>query len=329
MKAQTKALESTQVPVAPLSFPTHSTAWPHAPLSRAYAQGVAYIEDKYLPVADARIPLLDWGFTRSDACQDTISIWDGKIFRLEDHLERFERSWKQLRLSCPLSREEVRDVVHKLVMVGGFRDAYVQLIMTRGTPPIGSRDPRQCTNRFQAYAIPYVWIASPEKQQEGVRVHVSDIRRIPSQSVSPLIKHYHWLDFEMGLFEALDRNADTVVLKNMEGNIAEGPGFNLFAVHEGRLLTPITSTLDGMTRRTVIEIASELEIPWMETDVSPEILTSSTEVFLTTTAGGIIPVSTVDAFEISPGPGPVTRRLHGEYWSRRDAGWKSTNTRFY
>jgi branched-chain amino acid aminotransferase len=76
--------------------------------------------------------------------------------------------------------------------------------MTRGTLPVGSRDPRPCNNRFHAFAIPYVWIASPEAQQRGLNVHVSDIRRVPAQSVSPLIKHYHWLDFEMGLFEALD-----------------------------------------------------------------------------------------------------------------------------
>jgi branched-chain amino acid aminotransferase len=290
---------------AVLQVPQHATPWRHAPLAEAYARGVAYVDGRYVPVGDARIPLLDWGFTRSDACQDTISVWDGKFFRLEDHLARFERSWRSIRLQSPLSTDAVRDVVKKLVAIGGWRDAYVQIIMTRGMPPIGSRDPRLCENRFQAFAIPYVWIASPEQQCRGLRVHVSDIRRVPTQSVSPMIKHYHWLDFEMGLFEALDASADTVLLKSMDGFIAEGPGFNVFAVIDGHLCTPKSAALDGMTRRTVLELSKELGIDASETDISLEQFLKADEAFLTTTAGGILPVTTVNGSRLGDRPGPV------------------------
>lgn len=307
----------------PLNFPARPEKWDHASLGSAYAAGVAYVEDRYVPVGDAKIPLLDWGFSRSDACQDTISVWDGQFFRLEDHLERFERSWRAIRMENPLSRDEVRDVVRKLVAIGGWRDAYIQIIMTRGKPPVGKRDPRECENKFQAYAIPFVWIASPEKQQSGLNVHVSDIRRVPVQSVSPLIKHYHWLDFEMGLFEALDRSADTVLLKNIEGFVAEGPGFNVFAVHNGRLVTPRSSALDGMTRRTVLELAKELKIKAEEVDLSLETLLDADEAFLTTTAGGLLPVATVNQKPLGSAPGEVTARLHREYWERRSQGWLS------
>jgi branched-chain amino acid aminotransferase len=306
---------------ANLQLPIHTTPWDHKALSPSYAQGVAYVDDRYVPVGDARIPLLDWGFTRSDACQDTISVWDGQFFRLEDHLDRFERSWKSLRLTNPLSKDEVRDVVHKLVAVGGWRDAYVQIIMTRGIPPIGSRDPRQCQNRFQAFAIPYVWIASPEKQKEGLSVHVSDIRRVPAQSVSPSIKHYHWLDFEMGLFEALDCSADTVLLKSMDGFISEGPGFNVFAVVDGKLVTPKTAALEGMTRRTVLELSREIGIEAEEINLDLDSLIGAEEAFLTTTAGGILPVTVVNGRKIGNGPGALTAKLHREYWDRRTRGW--------
>lgn len=304
--------------------PRGAENWKHKPLSNAYAQGVAYVDDRYVPVADARLPLLDWGFTRSDACQDTISVWDGRFFRLDDHLERFERSSKAIRLSNPMSRDEVRDVVHKLVAVGGWRDAYVQVIMTRGMPPIGSRDPRLCQNRFQAFALPYVWIANPEKQKLGLSVHVSDIRRVPTQSVSPLIKHYHWLDFEMGLFEALDQSADTVLLKSMDGFIAEGPGFNVFAVIDGTLVTPRSGALDGMTRRTILELSKELGLDAEEADIRLESFVRAEEAFLTTTAGGVLPVTTVNGARLSEGPGPITLRLHREYWERRTGGWLSS-----
>lgn len=306
-------------------IPAHRTPWPHKALGQVYEQGVAYVDGRYVPVADARIPLLDWGFLRSDACQDTISVWDGRFFRLEDHLARFERSWQALRLNNPLSRDEVRDVVHKLVAIGGWRDAYVQIVMTRGTPPVGSRDPRQCQNRFQAFAIPYVWIASPEKQRTGLSVHVSDIRRVPVQSVSPLIKHYHWLDFEMGLFEALDHAADTVLLKSIDGYVAEGPGFNVFAVIGGQLQTPKSAALDGMTRRTVIELARELGLDVGETDIGFEAFLRADEIFLTTTAGGVLPVTAVNGNPVgTSGPGPLTARLHREYWTRRTNGWLSS-----
>lgn len=318
------SLPPTVSELADFSIPPGTKDWKRKSLGAAYARGVAYVDDRYVPVADARIPLLDWGFTRSDACQDTISVWDGRFFRLDDHLERFERSWKSIRLSNPLGWDEVRDVVHKLVAIGGWRDAYVQIIMTRGTPPIGSRDPRLCENRFQAFALPYVWIASPEKQKEGLSVHVSDIRRVPTQSVSPLIKHYHWLDFEMGLFEALDRSADTVLLKSMDGFIAEGPGFNVFAVIDGQLRTPRSAALDGMTRRTVLELADELKLDAREADISLDEFTSADEAFLTTTAGGILPVTTVNGKSIGNGPGPITARLHREYWERRASGWLSS-----
>jgi branched-chain amino acid aminotransferase len=300
-----------------LNWPESRTDWAYSALSPAYAKGVAYVDGQYIPVSEARIPLLDWGFTRSDACQDTISVWNGSFFRLEDHLERFERSWSALRLVCPLTRNEVRDVVHKLVAAGGFQHAYVQIIMTRGKPPIGGRDPRQCENRFQAFAIPYVWIATPQKQQAGMHLHISGIRRVPATSVSPLIKHFHWLDFEQGLFEALDLGADTVVLLNSEGHIAEGPGFNIFAVLEGTLVTPATSVLDGMTRRTVLELAASLSTPTVERELAVHELTGASEVFLTTTAGGILPVSMIDGKIISEGPGRVTARLHEAYWKLR------------
>lgn len=291
----------------------------------AFRSGIAFIDGEYVPIADARIPLLDLGFLRSDACQDTISVWKGLFFRLDDHLARFERSYARLRMTCPHSRDQLRTIAMECVRRTGLRDAYLQLIMTRGRMPIGSRDIRVAENRFQAFCIPYVWIANAELRARGLALHVSAIRRIPAQSVDPTIKHYHWLDFEMGLLEAYDRGADSVLLTDLDGYVTEGPGFNVFAVREGELLTPESGVLDGMTRTTVLELARELNLRARLAPLAPADLHDAGEVFICSTAGGIMPVREVDAVTIGDGaPGPTTRRLEQLYWRKRESGWLGT-----
>lgn len=310
-------------PVRKLFWPAPTAEVPDHPKSAIFAAGSAYVDGKIVPIEEARLPLLDWGFLRSDACQETISAWDGKFFRLQDHLERFQRSTTRLRMdSSPLSLEEIRGVVHQLVAVCGFRNAYVQIIMTRGRPPVGSRDIRLCVNRFQAFCMPYMWIATPEAQQKGMNLHVSERVRVPSKSVDPLVKHYHWLDFQMGLLEAYDNDTDTVVLVNLDGNITEGPGFNIFADIDGTLLTPDQGMLDGMTRRSILELAAGLQMKITQTSISPNQLRKAKEVFLTSTAGGVIPVTSIDGEPVGDGViGEKTAALHKAYWSKRSEGW--------
>ena len=304
-----------------LAWPQKTDA-PDRPLDLRFRAGSAYVDGDFCPIEEARIPLLDWGFLRSDACQETISAWDGAFFRLDDHLERFQRSLARLRLKPPESPEQIRLIVHDLVALPGFRDAYVQVIATRGRPPIGSRDLRLCANRLQAFCMPYMWVATPEVQARGMSLHISPRVRVPARSVDPMVKHYHWLDFQMGLFDAYDAGADTVVLQDLDGNVAEGPGFNLFADVAGRLVTPARGVLDGMTRRTALELCRALGIEAVEAALAPADARSAAEVFLTTTAGGIIPVTRVDGRTIADGrPGPKTVRLHTEYWKRRSNGW--------
>lgn len=289
------------------------------------SDGIAFVEGRYVPVAEARIPLLDWGFLRSDANQDTVTVWDGAFFRLDDHLQRFARNIAKLRMVCPYGADERREIVFECVRRSGLRQAYVQMIMTRGRPPPGSRDPRRCTNAFYVFCIPYVWIASPETKARGLHLHVSDRWRVPPESVDPTLKHYHWLEFEMGLFDAYDRGAETVVLSDRHGSVTEGPGFNLFLVEDGRLHTPGAGVLDGMTRRTVFELCDEAGIAYALESIARSRLAGADEVFLSSSAGGVIPVTAIDGTPVGDGsPGPLSRRLDSLYWSRRAAGWHAT-----
>jgi branched-chain amino acid aminotransferase len=291
----------------------------------AYAAGAAYIDGAFVPVEEARIPLLDWGFLRSDACQDTVTAWKGRFFRLDDHLARFERSFTALRMKCPLSADQRKQVVFDAVRVTGFRDAYVQMIMTRGRPPIGSRDVRLCDNRFYLFCVPYMWIATPEVQERGLHLHVSSRQRVPAATVDPTIKHYHWLDFQQGLLDAYDRGAETVVVSDESGNVAEGPGFNIFLARDGRLVTPDAACLDGLTRDTVFRLSKETNLACEARAVPRGELEEADEVFLTTSAGGILPVTLIDGRPVTDGqPGPITLRLRDLYWSKRESGWLET-----
>ena len=285
----------------------------------SYADGAAFVDGRFVPVAEARVPILDWGFLRSDATYDVAHVWRGRFFRLEDHLDRFERSMEHLRLSPPYDRCEIRDILIECVRLSGLRDAYAEVICTRGIPRPGSRDPRDCENRFYAFVVPFIWIADPEKQEQGLHAVIGSKQRIAPESVDPTIKNYHWLDLETGLLESYERGGETVILVDAEDNVVEGPGFNVFAVANGTIYTPDRGVLEGITRKTIIELAAEHGIQLVARPVPADGLRQVDEVFLSSTAGGVIPVTMVDGEAVGNGePGLLTRQLREAYWELHD-----------
>lgn len=280
-----------------------------------YAEGAAFVEGEFVPVGEARIPILDWGFLRSDATYDVAHVWRGSFFRLEDHLDRFERGMTKLRMSLPFGRDRMREILIECVRLSGLRDAYAEIICTRGVPKPGSRDPRDCENRFYAFVVPFVWISTPENQEKGLHATISRVERIPPVSVDPTVKNYHWLDLQAGLLDAYDRGAETAILVDKDDNVVEGPGFNVFAVKGGTISTPDAGVLEGITRKTIIELAAVLGFPLQKRPVSADELRRADEAFVTSTAGGVMPVTAVDGSPLGDGkPGPVTLRLRGAYW---------------
>ena len=286
---------------------------------KPHADGVAFIDGDYMPIGEARIPITDWGFLRSDVTYDVVAVWGGGFFRLEDHLDRFFRSIGKLHMQSPHERGDIADILTECVRRSGLREAYVEMILTRGTPPPGSRDLRACENRFYALAIPYVWIATPEKQAQGLHMTISRVPRIAPESVDPTVKNFHWGDMVKGLFEAFDRGGETVVLTDGKGNITEGPGFNLFASIGGRLITPASGVLLGITRKTVIELAESLNVKVEVGNLAVDELRRADEIFISSTAGGIMPITRLDDCPLGDGgPGPLTQRLRQLYWDAHD-----------
>jgi branched-chain amino acid aminotransferase len=290
-----------------------------------FAAGAAFIEDEYVPIGEAKISVLDWGFIRSDVTYDVVHVWKGKFFRLKHHLDRFERSVEGMRLTLPVSRQRIETVLHELMRLSGLRDAYVEVICTRGVAPAGCRDPRRFQNRFIAFAIPFIWIANEEMRQRGVNLHVSSILRIPPQSVDPRFKNFHWADMMRALHDAYDQGCDMPVLIDLDGNIAEGPGFNVFAVRDGVVTTPGGTCLEGITRQTALDLLADLNVKSVIGAVSPEELRAADEVFITSTAGGILPVTRIDGRPLGDGEiGLLSSRLAALYWQRHDEGWDAT-----
>lgn len=277
-------------------------------------RGVGFIDGKIVPIAEARIPITDWGFLHSDATYDVVHVWDSHFFRLDDHLDRFMNGIERLHMSINFTREQIKNILARCVMASGLENAYVEMICTRGVPDGTSRDPRRCTNAFYAFVVPFSWVATPEKQKNGVRLYISEVKRISPQSVDPTIKNYHWLDLVRGQYEAFEYDADLAVLTNQDGNVVEGPGFNVFTITKNRVATPGTGVLKGITRKTAIELCTHLGLEVQERDVPIADVLSADEVFLTTTAGGIIPVKYVNDRTIGNGMATISSRLRDLYW---------------
>lgn len=283
----------------------------------ATARGTAWVDGQVLPIAEARISILDTGFLRSDATYDVVAVWDGAFFRLDDHLERFERGCRRLRLELSYERAEIAAILHDLVRTAGLRSSYVEVICTRGVPPAGSRDPRTFDNRFLAFAVPYVWMFRADDHEAGMDAIIArTVRRISPDAVDPTVKNYHWADLTKGLYEAYDRGARFPILLDGNGYVTEGAGYNVFAVVDGRLLTPDSGVLEGITRLTVMELAADEGVPTAAARVSEQQFRDASELFATSTAGGVMPITRLDGSPVGNGaPGPLTRRLGDLYWA--------------
>jgi branched-chain amino acid aminotransferase len=291
--------------------------------------GAAWIDGRYCPIEEAKISVLDLGVTRSDCTYDVVHVWDGRFYRLDAHLDRFGSSLARLRLDPGHDRAGIEAIVHGCVRRAGLREAYVSMTCTRGRMAAGSRDLRTARPTFYCFAVPFVWISDPARQAVGASMRVSEVIRIPPQSVDPSVKNYHWLDLDLALLDAYDHDADLVVLRDFSGAITEGPGYNVFAHVDGRWLTPDRGTLAGITRRSVIELAREAGHRVDEGRLSADDLLRAAEVLVTSTAGGIMPVTVIDGEPVGAGtPGPLTSQLRDRYWASHQDPRYSTPVRY-
>lgn len=298
----------------------------------AYENGAAFTLGEYRPIEQAMVPLGDPGFMQADATYEVVSVTQGYIFRLQDHLERFERSCEKFKLKNPYSTKQTAEILINLVKLTGLKDASIFWCVTRGFyngEGFPDRvDYRPYDNQFYAFMSHYGFIFSSDaKRSSGADIVVSkDYVRIPSNSVDPTAKNFHWMDMKLSLFEALKDGYDWSVLLDSEGNLTESPGANIFVMRDGIVYTPDSGCLEGITRKTAIELCDELGISVKLAKVPVELLLTADEAFMTSTAGGIMPINSVDGRLLGGvnGPGKLSIELSNMYWEKRWAGWLGT-----
>lgn len=288
----------------------------------SFAAGAAFVGGEFVPIGRASVSVLDWGFNKSDVTYDVVHVWRGSFFRLDDHLARFAKSMAALHMSIPHDAREQARILAECVRRAGLRDAYVAMVTTRGVPLPGMpRRPSLMSNRYIAYAIPWIDVIPVPVQERGAHLIVAKTPRIPSESVDPTVKNYHWGDLVRAMFEAEAAGADNAVLLDADGHVTEGPGFNVFAVRDGVVLSPDRGALEGVTRQTVIDICAELGLPVRVGPMTRADLYEADEIFTSTTAGGVMPAARIDGRILSNDrPGPVSRRIRETYWAWHEQG---------
>ena len=280
------------------------------------SHGVAYVAGEYVPVNEARIPMMDQGFLKGDLTYDVPAVWDGRFFRLDDHLDRFGASCSKMRYTTAMPRQEVRDRLVEMVAMSGIRDAFVMMIVTRGLKYLRQYAAQDCPNATYLFVTPYLWVMDEAMQKTGGSAVVArTVRRTPPGAFDPTVKNLQWGDFTRGLLEARDRGAVYPILTDGDTNITEGAGFNVVLVKDRQLYSPKRGVLEGVTRKTVFEVADSLGYKPHLDDVPVSLAYEADEIMFVTTAGGVMPVTALDGAPVGSGEvGPITKEIWKGYW---------------
>jgi branched-chain amino acid aminotransferase len=270
-----------------------------------------YIGGKLYDKADAKISVYDHGLLYGDGVFEGIRVYSGKVFKLREHLDRLYDSAQGIHLEIPISKEGMSDAVQSTVQANGRKDAYIRLLVTRGSGSLGL-DPRKTTEPQVIIIVDDINLYPRELYDKGLEiVSVATIRNHP-QALSPRVKSLNYLNNILAKWEAIGAGCLEAVMLNHKGEVAEGTGDNIFVVKRGVVRTPPLDAgiLEGVTRNVVIGLAKDAGLPVQESTMTRQDLYAADECFLTGTAAEIMPVVKIDGRVIGNGqPGPMTRKL--------------------
>jgi len=270
-----------------------------------------YLNGKMVPQEEAVISVFDHGFLYGDGVFEGIRAYNGRVFRLVEHIRRLYESAHSILLPIPLSREEMIQAVVDTVNANKLRDAYIRLVISRGVGDLGM-DPRKCKHSQVIIIADKITLYPKELYEEGLNVITVATRRNIAEALEPKIKSLNYLNNIHAKIEANRAGVLEAIMLTNQGYICEGTGDNIFIYRRGELLTPppYLGILEGITREAIIELAKQEGIPLREVPFTRHDLYVSDECFLTGTAAEVIPVIEVDQRQIGDGkPGPVTGRL--------------------
>ena len=277
-----------------------------------------YIDGKFYAKADAKISVFDHGFLYGDGIFEGIRLYQGNVFRLDEHLERLEMSAKALCLQMPWSRKEISDIVCESCRRNKLSDGYIRLVVSRGFGDLGL-SPKNCPTPSIVCIADNIKLYPEELYTSGMKIITAPTRRVSPAALPPMIKSLNYLNNILAKMEAQQHGFHECLMLNEQGFVAECTGDNVFLIHKGKLITPAShaGALIGITRQVALEIAATLKIPTIETNITRYDVWNADECFLTGTAAEVIPVIEVDARTIGSGkPGPITAKFLTEFRKR-------------
>lgn len=270
-----------------------------------------YIDGELFDEADAKVSVFDHGLLYGDGIFEGIRFYNGRVFRMEEHMDRLWESARSICIEIPMSRRELDEALLDTIRQNGLRDGYVRLIVTRGVGNLGL-NPVQCKRPSVIIIASTIALYAEEVYRHGLTVVTVATRRMGPATLNPAIKSLNYLNNVLARIEANLANADEALMLNDAGNIAECTADNVFIVKRGQIMTPpITAgALRGITRAVVFDIAAELGIKISEPDLTRHDLYIADEAFLTGTAAEVVPMVKVDGRLIGTGePGGITTRM--------------------
>ena len=278
-----------------------------------------WLDGEIVVAADARISIFDHAVLYGDGCFEGIRAYGGRVFKLRSHLDRMYASAEKIRLTPSYSRAEIEQAIRKTLDVNGMSDAYIRLVFTRGVGTLGLH-PFHCPKPSAFIITDTIELYPPELYETGMEVIVAKLRRVPIESLDPAIKSLNYLNNILAKIEAIDADVLEAIMLNVDGEVSECTGDNIFVVCDGRLVTPSASAgiLHGVTRRYIMEeLGPALGHVVEERPMKLDEILGADEVFLTGTAAEIIGVNKIDGHKIGCGVvGPVTRALEKEFRKR-------------
>jgi branched-chain amino acid aminotransferase len=270
-----------------------------------------YINGKLFEKAEARISVYDHGLLYGDGVFEGIRVYNGSIFRCEEHVDRLFASARAIALDMPMSRQEVAEAIRYTLDANGLEDAYIRLVVTRGVGSLGL-DPYECTDPQVIIIADTISLYPPEYYENGLElVTVPTVRNHPN-AINPRIKSLNYLNNILAKIECIQAGLAEAIMLNKDGYVAECTGDNIFIVKDGGLATPPVHAgiLEGITRQVVMELAAGAGMDVVERDMTRFDLYVADECFLTGTAAEIVPVVRIDSRQIGDGkPGPITLKL--------------------
>ena len=276
------------------------------------AESMFYINGRYVDESQATVSILDHGFLYGDGIFEAFRVYEGKIFHLDDHINRLFDSAKIIDLKIPMDKEAFKNIVIETVRRSGFKDCYVRPQVTRGVGTLG-HDPASCK---QPTVIVYVTPTPQLKKEKSIRLIVSAYRRPPAYILPPESKTIQYMNNILAKMEAKNKGADDAILLDVRGFVSEGCAWNVFVIKDNHVSTPSTtsSILPGITRKVVIRLLNEMDFNVAERDISLSELFTADEVFGTGSGSGISPVIEINGRVIGSGkPGPLTLNLDGMF----------------